>query len=93
MVEEVVDLRRLKLDGRDRRIDLQSLVGEGFVERHRRFLQIGDACVTDAVFSGDVIDVPGEGHLLIRKSLLHLSPQLHQLIEHELDVRIHGSEL
>jgi hypothetical protein len=68
-------------------------LGEGLVDGGGRFLQIGYTRVTDAVVGCDLVDALGEGRLLAREALLHLGPQLHQFVEDELDVGIHGTEL
>jgi hypothetical protein len=45
------------------------------------------------VLSRDIVEALGEGHLLAHEPFLHLGSQLHQFIEDELDVGVHGTEL
>jgi hypothetical protein len=47
----------------------------------------------DLHVGGDHIQVLGEGRLLAREALLHLGAELGHLLEDELDVGIHGTEL
>jgi hypothetical protein len=45
------------------------------------------------VLSCDIVEALGEGHLLAHEPFLHLSSQLRQFVEDELDVGVHGTEL
>jgi hypothetical protein len=71
------------LDEGDGGIHLRPPHDEGFVKRHSRLLQIGDARISD------LIEVLCEGCFLAREALLELGAQLCHL----LDVRIHGTKL
>jgi hypothetical protein len=84
-VEEFVQLQQLQLDGGDGGVHLRPPLGECFVERHGRVLQIGDARVMNLLHRGHLVEVLDEGCLMHREPILDLD-------EHELDVGVHGAK-
>jgi hypothetical protein len=63
------------------------------VEDHDYLLQVGDARVVKMFVGGHLIEALGDGRLLSHEALLHLDVELRHLLEHELDIGIHGSKL
>jgi hypothetical protein len=94
MIEERVELGQLKLDDGDGGVDLGLSVIEGLVEAHRRHLKSSNALLALLSRQGELSEVRGDGGILGGESrmeiLLHL---LHEVLEHQLHVRLHGTKL
>jgi hypothetical protein len=92
-IEEVVQLGQLQIDGGDGGVHRRSLLGEGLVEAGGCLLQVGDACVPEMLGGGHLIEALDDGCLLGHEAVLHLGVEFRHLLEHQLDVGIHGSKL
>jgi hypothetical protein len=92
-VEEGVELRQLQLDGGQGGVHLGLPLPERLVERRRRGLEGGDALLAPLVRQRELGEAVVDDGLVGREAVADLlADLLHELLEQQLDIGIHGTE-